>query len=145
MTGIKSGSKRSADHLTEAPTVAATSPGANNEVEEHRDIDIDDLFGIVSPEDDHNVEEKDNVGFDMNIPQTDDEIADVVDSGDEMDRGTNAAEALRAQVNAEGKDEQTSTSSSSSGSGSSESGSGSGSSSSSSDSEGSDEDTVNSI
>lgn len=135
MTGIKSGSKRSSDHLTEPPTVSATSPGAKNEVEEHHDIDIDDLFGSGTPEDDNNVEEKDNVGFDMNIPHTDDEIADVDDSGDEVDKGPNAAEALRAQVNAEGRDEQTSTSSSSSGSGSS----------SSSDSEGSDEDSVNSI
>ena len=76
----------------------------------------------------------------------DDEIADVDDSGDEVDKGPNAAEALGDQVNAEGRDEQTSTSSSSSGSSSSESGSGSGSgSSSNSDSEGSDEDSVHSI
>ena len=62
------------------------------------------------------------------------------------DKGPNAAEALGDQVNAEGRDEQTSTSSSSSGSSSSESGSGSGSgSSSNSDSEGSDEDSVHSI
>ncbi|XP_004503337.1 uncharacterized protein [Cicer arietinum] len=143
-TGIKSDSKRSYDQITEPPIVSATSPAAINEVEEHRDIDIDDLFGSGSPMDDNNVEEKDNVGFDMNIPLTDDEIPDVDDSGDEVDKGPNAAEALRAQVNAEGRHEQTSTSSSSSGSGSSESGSGSGSSSS-SDSEGSDEDSVNSI
>ncbi|KAK7246457.1 hypothetical protein RIF29_41325 [Crotalaria pallida] len=63
--------------------------------------------------------------------------------GDEVDKGPNAAEALRAQVNAEGREEHTSSSSSSS-SGSSESGSGSGSTSS-SDSEASDEDSVNSI
>jgi len=152
MTGIKFDSKRSSDHLTELPTVTATSPAAINGVEEHREIDINDLFGSGTPEDDNdieerdNVEEKDNVGFDMNVPLTDDEIADVDDSGDEVDKGPNAAEALRAQVNAEGRegrDEQTSTSSSSSGSGSS-SASGSGSSSS-SDSEGSDEDSVNSI
>ncbi|XP_061365871.1 uncharacterized protein LOC133309145 [Gastrolobium bilobum] len=156
-TGIKSGSKRSSDHLNEPPIISATSsPGAKNEVEEHQDIDINDLFGNGTPEDDNNAEEKDNVGFDMNVPHTDDEIADVDDSGDEVDKGPNAAEALkaqmqnvtaegmRAQVNAEGKDEQTSTSSSSSGSGSSESGSGSGSSTS-SDSEGSDEDSVNSV
>ncbi|XP_027342084.1 ELL-associated factor 2 [Abrus precatorius] len=144
-TGLKSGSKRSSDHLSEPPPfTSAISPGPKNEVEEHHDIDIDELFGSGTPEDDNNVEEKDNVGFDINIPHTDDEIADVDDSGDEVDKGPNAAEALRAQVNAEGRDEQTSTSTSSSGSGSSETGSGSGSSSS-SDSEGSDEDSVNSI
>lgn len=144
MTGIKAGSKMPSDHPIEPPSISATSPGAKNEVEEHQDIDIDDLFGSGTPEDDNNAEEKDNVGFDMNVPHTDDEFADVDDSGDEVDKGPNAAEALRAQVNAEGRDEQTSSSSSSSGSGSSESGSGSGSSSS-SDSEGSDEDSVNSI
>ncbi|XP_028757769.1 ELL-associated factor 1 [Neltuma alba] len=147
-TGIKSGgAKVLADNPTEPPTVGTTSPG-KNEVEEHQDIDIDDLFGSGSPEEDNIVEEKDNVGFDMNIPHqndTDDEIADVDDSGDEVDKGPNAAEALRAQVNAEGRDEQSSSSTSSSGSGSSGSGSGSGSSSSSSDSEGSDEDSVTSV
>lgn len=148
-TGIKFDSKRSSDHLAELPTVSATSPAATNGVEEHREIDINDLFGSGTPEDDNdieerdNVEEKDNVGFDMNVPLTDDEIADVDDSGDEVDKGPNAAEALRAHMNAEGREEQTSTSSSSSGSGSS-SASGSGSSSS-SDSDGSDEDSVNSI
>ena len=80
MAGIKSGSKMSFDHLNELPI--NTSPDAKNEVEEHQDIDIHDLFGSETPEDDHNVEEKDNVGFDMNVPHTDDEIADVDDSGD---------------------------------------------------------------
>lgn len=143
-TGIKAGSKRSSDSLNEVPI--STSPDAKNEVEEHQDISINDLFGSESPEDDNNVEEKDNVGFDMNVPQADDDIVDMDDSGDEVEKGHNAAEAVETQVNAEGRDEQTSTSSSSSGSGSSESGSGSGSgSSSSSDSEGSDEDSVHSI
>ncbi|KAK2385578.1 ell-associated factor Eaf [Trifolium repens] len=142
--GIKSGSKRSSDHLNEPPTVYATSPAAINEAEEPGEIDMEELFGGGTPEDDNNVEEKDNVGFDMNVPLTDDEIADVDDSGDEVDKGPNAAEALIARMNAEGRNEQTSTSSSSSGSGSSGSGSGSGSSSS-SDSEGSDEDSVTSI
>lgn len=146
MTGVKSSAKVLADNPTEPPTVATTSPGPKNE-EEHQDIDIDDLFGSGTPEEDNVAEEKDNVGFDINVPHqndTDDEIADVDDSGDEVDKGPNAAEALRAQVNAEGRDEQSSSSSSSSGSGSSGSGSGSGSSSS-SDSEGSDEDSVTSI
>ena len=56
MAGIKSGSKMSFDHLNELPI--NTSPDAKNEVEEHQDIDIHDLFGSETPEDDHNVEEK---------------------------------------------------------------------------------------
>lgn len=143
MAGVKSGAKVLADNPVEPPTVGTTSPGTKNEVEEHQDIDIDDLFGSATLEED-NAEEKDNVRFDMNLPRqndTDDEIADVDDSGDEVDKGPNAAEALRAQVNAE----QSSSSTSSSGTGSSGSGSGSGSSSSSSDSEGSDEDSVTSV
>ena len=78
-------------------------------------------------------------GFNTNLPtqnDTDDEIADV-DVSDEAGKGPNAAEALRAQVNAEEEqqqqqedDEESSSSSGSSGSGSSGSGSGSGSSSS---------------
>jgi ELL-associated factor len=74
-------------------------------------------------------------GFDINLRNQhdlEDEIADV-DVNDEADEGFNAAEALHAQVNAEGLQEDSSSSS-----GSSSSGSGSGSGSSSSDSDGSD-------
>ncbi|KAF1879228.1 hypothetical protein Lal_00047901 [Lupinus albus] len=142
MHDIKSDSKRPSDQPIEPPIISATSPGAENEVEEYQDIDLIDILGSVTPEDDHTAEDKDNVGFDINVPHTDDEIADVDESGDEVDKGPNAAEALRAQVNAEGRNEQTSTSSSSSGTGSSESSSGTGSS---SNSEASDEDSVTSI
>ncbi|CAL0300333.1 unnamed protein product [Lupinus luteus] len=142
MHDINSDSKRPSDQPIEPPIISATSPSAENEVEELEDIDLIDILGSVTPEDDHNAGDKDNVGFDINVPHTDDEIADVDDSGDEVDKGPNAAEALRAQVNAEGREEQTSTSSSSSGTGSSESSSGTGSS---SDSEASDEDSVTSI
>ena len=144
MTGVKPSIKGMIDHPTEPPTTSS-SPGPKNGVEEPHDISMDELFG--SAEDYNTAEDKDNVGFDINRPHqndTDDEIADVDDSGDEVEKGPNAAEALRAQVNAEERDEQTSSSSSSSGSGSSGSGSGSGSSSS-SDSDGSDEDSVNSV
>ncbi|KAF3432221.1 hypothetical protein FNV43_RR26960 [Rhamnella rubrinervis] len=146
--GARSSGKGIADYPSDPPNAPAPSPpeAKNGEVEEHQDIDIDEIFGTQSPEDGNTAEDK-NVGFDMNVPHhndTDDEIADVDDSGDEVDKGPNAAEALRAQVNAEERGGQTSTSSSSSGSGSSGSGSGSASSSS-SDSEGSDEDSVNSI
>lgn len=86
-------------------------------------------------------------GFDINLPNQldmDDEIADV-DVNDEADEGPNAAEALRAQVNAEGQQEEQDTSSSSgSSSSSSSSGSGSGSGSSSSGSDGSDGDSASS-
>ncbi|EXB65618.1 hypothetical protein L484_025884 [Morus notabilis] len=148
--GAKSASKGVADYSSDPPNTSSVAPdpkNENEEVDEHQDIDIEDIFGAELPEDVNAAEDKANVGFDINVPHqndTDDEIADVDDSGDEVDKGPNAAEALRAQVNAEERDEQTSTSSSSSGSGSSGSGSGSGSGSS-SDSEGSDEDSVNSI
>lgn len=147
-SGAKSVPKESVDHSVNVPNVSIDLPvPKNEEVDEHRDIDMEDLFGSGSPEDDEVAEDKHNAGFDINVPhnETDEEIADVDDSGDEVDKGPNAADALRAQVNAEGRDEQTS-SSSSSGSGSSGSGSGSGSgSSSSSSSDGSDDDSVNSI
>ncbi|KAF5737838.1 hypothetical protein HS088_TW13G00729 [Tripterygium wilfordii] len=66
------------------------------------------------------------IDIDINLPHqidTDDEIADVDVTDDEANKGPNAAEALRAQVNAEGRKDQTSTSSSSSDSESSGSGS----------------------
>lgn len=131
----------------ELPNVTIGSPDPKNvDADEHQDIDIDDIFGAVSPDEDNAAGQKADGGFDISIPRndSDDEIADVDDSGDEANKGPNAAEALRAQVHAAEKDEQSSSSSSSSGSGSSGSASGSGSSSS-SDSEGSDEDSVESV
>lgn len=82
--------------------------------------------------------------FDINIPaDTDEEIANVDASDDEGAKGPNAAEALRAQVNAQAREEgQQNSSSSSSSSESSGSGSGSRSSSSNSDSESSDAESV---
>lgn len=148
-TGAKSANKGVVDYSSDQLNVSAASPDPKNEeVEEHQDIDIEELFGSVSPENGNAAEDGANAGFDIsmrNQNESDNEIADVDDSGDEVDKGPNAAEALRAQVNAEGREKQTSTSGSSSGSGSSSSGSGSGSSSSSSDNEGSDDDSVNSI
>ncbi|EEF31322.1 ELL-associated factor, putative [Ricinus communis] len=146
ISGAKVPSKGISEHPTNLPNVSTSSPSPkNDEAEDH--IDIEDIFGSSSPYDDNTAEEKGDGDLDIIVSrqnETDDEIADVDDSGDEVHKGRNAAEALRAQVNAEERDEQTSSSSSSSGSGSSGSGSGSGSSSS-SDSEGSDEDSVNSI
>ncbi|KAL5553381.1 hypothetical protein UlMin_040782 [Ulmus minor] len=147
-TGAKSAGKATSDYSSDPPNVSSASPDPkNDDGEEHQDIDIEDIFGTESPEDGNAAEDRANAEFDMNIPHqndTDEEIADVDVSGDEVDKGPNAAEALRAQVNAEVRNEQTSSSSSGSGSGSSGSGSGSGSSSS-SDSEGSDDDSVTSI
>ncbi|XP_038707918.1 ell-associated factor Eaf-like isoform X2 [Tripterygium wilfordii] len=131
-----------AEFVFDQTNVSAASPGPkNDETEDHQDIDIDDLFGADSPVERNPDEQKVDGGFDINVrhdDDTDDEIADVDDSGDEADKGRNAAEALRAQMKAVEREKQTSTSSGSSAS----SGSGS---SSSSDSEGSDGDTVNSI
>ncbi|CAN0916160.1 ELL-associated factor 2 [Linum grandiflorum] len=146
------------DIRTEPPKLAAPlSPDDNDEDKEHHDIDIEDIFGSISPADE--AENKDiDMSHDNDTQQrqneSDDEIADVDDSGDEEHKGRNAAEALKAQVNngdedhnddksKEGDDQSSSSGSSSSGSSSSGSASGSGSNSS-SDNEGSD-DTVNSI
>ena len=145
MIGTKVANEGITEHPSHVPNVSTSSPSPkNDEAEEHQDIDIEDIFGAGSPDDGNAIEEKVDAGFDIIVPQqnnTDDEIADVDDSGDEADKGLNAAEALRAQKNADERDKQASSSSSSSGSGSSGSGSGS----SSSSSEDSDEDSVNSI
>lgn len=146
------------------PNPPAASPDAeprSDEMDEEVDVVIDD-----DDDDDVVVNETTgkgkspvnefHTGIDINIPHPgdlDDEIADV-DVDDVVDNVPNAAEALRAQVNAEVGGKQTSSSSDSSGSESSgsESGSGSGSgsesesASSSSDTESSEGgDSVNSI
>ncbi|KAB2619988.1 ELL-associated factor 2-like [Pyrus ussuriensis x Pyrus communis] len=174
--GAKAANKGVIDYSSDQPNVSAASPGPKNEEvnDEHQDIDIEDLFGSLSPDDGNAAEDEANPEFDIIMPHqndSDNEIADVDDSGDEVDKGPNAAEALRAQVmnaqgrethtdmfgdegNAEGRKTETSSSSSSSGSssgsGSSSSGSSSGSSSSSGsenggNNAGSDDDSVNSI
>ncbi|KAJ0038584.1 hypothetical protein Pint_22218 [Pistacia integerrima] len=78
-SGAKPAGKGIADPFDQQ-NVSATSLGSkNDEGDEHQDIDLVDIF----------------------VPRhhdTDDEIADVDDSGDEADKGPNAAEALRAQV-----------------------------------------------
>lgn len=127
----------------------STSSPDSKDCELEEDIDIvndnEDDFGTTENE---NLSEMEfNKGFDINLPHPadmDDEIAEVDVSDDVMDKGPNAAEALRAQVNAEAREEQTSSTNSSSGSGS-RSGSGSGSGSSGGDSESSDNDSVISI
>ncbi|KAK4367938.1 hypothetical protein RND71_011730 [Anisodus tanguticus] len=118
--------------------------------------DLDEELDILNDDEDDapkanggNITVKEfETGIDINIPHqndTDDEIADVDVSDDDEDKGRNAAEELRAQVNAEVKEDHTSSSSSSSGSDSSGSGSGSGSDSASSSSDNESSDTVNSI
>ncbi|XP_025816925.1 transcription initiation factor TFIID subunit 11 isoform X3 [Panicum hallii] len=123
----------------------ALSPDPNDE-EENLDI-LGDDDDNVSPNNMTSGHGTSVCGFDINLPDQgnmDDEIADV-DVNDEADEGLNAAEALRAQVNAEGEqEEQDSSSSSGSGSSSSSSSSGSGSGSGSSDSDGSDGDSASS-
>ncbi|XP_052625351.1 suppressor protein SRP40-like [Lactuca sativa] len=130
-----------------------TSPDPKNDddLDEQLDILNDDEEEIdinIETETEPKRQQQAFTGIDINIPhqnESDDEIAEVDVSDDEGDEGLNAAEALRAQVNAEERKEG-----SSSESGSSSSGSGSGSSSSSSsDSDSSDGDgdgdSVNSI
>ncbi|XP_059624601.1 uncharacterized protein LOC132267458 [Cornus florida] len=137
------------DYPSAHPNPSTTSPDLkNDDLEEQLDILNDDDDDGSGAADRGNAADKEiQTGIDINLPHqndTDDEIADVDVSDDEVDKGHNAAEALRAQVNAEGRHGRTS-SSSSIGSESSGSGSGSGSGSSRSDSESSDGDSVNSI
>ncbi|GJN05208.1 hypothetical protein PR202_ga22817 [Eleusine coracana subsp. coracana] len=115
--------------------------------------DQEDKLDILGDDDDNGLPNNVAAGqgtsihaFDINLSNQhdlDDEIADV-DVNDEADEGLNAAEALRAQVNAEGKQEEQDSSSSSGSTSSSSSSSGSGSGSSSSDSDGSDGDSASS-
>jgi len=119
----------------------ALSPGPNDE--ENLDI-LGDDDDNVSPNNMTSGHGASDCGFDINLPDQgnmDDEIADV-DVNDEADEGLNAAEALRAQVNAEGEQEEQDSSSSSGSSSSSSSSSSSGSGS--SDSNGSDGDSASS-
>ncbi|XVF20676.1 hypothetical protein REPUB_Repub12eG0022400 [Reevesia pubescens] len=144
--------ENNAEYPSSIPNQSTASPDPKTyESEEQVDIinDDDDNDGLGAAKQETAAEKvSTGVGIDINLPRQadmDDEIADVDVSDDEEDKvGSNAAEALRAQVNAQGKEEQTSSSSSSSGSESSGS-SGSGSGSSSSDSESSDGDSVISI
>ncbi|XP_059451473.1 suppressor protein SRP40-like [Corylus avellana] len=172
--GAKAKNVKDVDYPPSHPNPSTSSPDSKDcELEEHLDIingdsedcELEEHLDIINDDDDDDdgcgTAEKENItkrefntGFDINLPHPadmDDEIAEVDVNDDETDKGPNAAEALRAQVNAEAREEQTSSASSSSGSDSSgtesgsKSGSGSRSSSSSSDSESSDGDSVNSI
>ncbi|CAN1188114.1 ELL-associated factor 2 [Linum perenne] len=150
------------DDRIEAPKVSAPlSPSSDEEDKEHLDIDIENLFGSISPCIDGMASENKDIDMtndndtEQRQNESDDEIAD---SGDEEHKGRNsAAEAPNAQVNngdedhndkSKEGDQSSSSGSSSSGSsssGSSSSGSASGSgSNSSSDNEESD-DSINSI
>ncbi|KAL9427735.1 hypothetical protein AB3S75_029837 [Citrus x aurantiifolia] len=136
------------------PNPSTSSPEPKNfESEENVDI-VDDSDDSCEAARGSTYEKESRTGLDIdiNLPHQmdmDDEIAVDV-SDDYPDKGPNAAEALRAQVNAEGREESSSSSSSSdSESTGTESGSGSGSESASvstsTDSESSGADSVNSI
>lgn len=107
-----------------APSISPVDDKNEDGEEAHHEIDLVDIFGSFTPEKD-NAEKEDNadVGgeYEENLNKqlsiTEEEIADVDDdSGGEGEKGLNAAEALRAQVNAEVQKHETSSSSSSSGS-----------------------------
>ncbi|KAJ0241150.1 hypothetical protein HA466_0216020 [Hirschfeldia incana] len=94
----------------------------DGEEEGHHEIDLVDIFGSFTPEKD-NAEREDNADaggeYEENLNKqlsiTEEEIADVDDdSGGEGEKGLNAAEALRRQVNAEVQQKRESSSSSSS-------------------------------
>ncbi|XP_048534235.1 ell-associated factor Eaf [Triticum urartu] len=132
-------SNRSSKYQPVTTDPFSSSPDPNDQ-DENLDILGDDDNG--SPNNMASAQETSYRGFDINLPNQldmDDEVADV-DVNDEAEEGLNAAEALRAQVNAEGQQVEQATSSSSG----SSSGSGSGSGSSTSGSDGSDGDSPSS-
>ncbi|KAI4381483.1 hypothetical protein MLD38_007552 [Melastoma candidum] len=145
-TGLRAATTGAAIQSTDRRGGSSPSQGTrSHEGEENQEIDIEDLFGTASPDAADGPEEDVGIRVDDNDQRQnyyDDEIADVDDSGDEENKGQNAADALRAQLNVSKTESGQHTSSSSSSSGSD---SGSGSRSSSGDSEGSDDDSVNSI
>lgn len=136
------------------PNPSTSSPDPKNFEPEENVDPVDDRDDSCEAARGNTCEKESRTGLDIdiNLPHQmdmDDEIAVDV-SDDYTEKGPNAAEALRAQVNAEGKEESSSSSSSSdSESTGTESGSGggseSGSVSTSTDSESSDADSVNSI
>ncbi|KAG8373766.1 hypothetical protein BUALT_Bualt11G0059300 [Buddleja alternifolia] len=115
------------------------SPDLKNDYQEEEEEQLDILNADDEDGKTGTVDVKE-IDFDINmiphLTDTNDEIADVVASDDEAEKGPSAAEALKAQVAGERED---GSSSSGSSSGSESSGSGSGSASSSSDSESSDD------
>ena len=131
MTGPRT-SNRSSTYQPVTTDPFSSSPDPNDQ-DENLDILGDDDNG--SPNNMASAQGTSYRGFDINLPNQldmDDEVADV-DVNDEAEEGLNAAEALRAQVNAEGQQVEQATSSSSGSSSGSGSGSGSGSSTSGSD------------
>ncbi|KAJ7971265.1 Ell-associated factor Eaf like [Quillaja saponaria] len=114
---------------------SSSSPNPLLSSQEHKESELEEHLHRVNNDDDgHGTADKGtatkrefSTGIDINLPHPVDmddiEIAEVV-SDDEVDGNCNAAEALRAQVNAEGR-EKSSSSNSSSVSDSSSSGSGS--------------------
>ncbi|KAI9160715.1 hypothetical protein LWI28_010894 [Acer negundo] len=152
-TSLEPEIEKDVEHSSHLPYLSMSPADPKKlESEEHVDIvnDNDDTSEIAKRGSASEKEFRSGLNIDINLPvDIDDEIADVDVSDDEADKGPNAAEALRAQVNAEGRKQQSSSSSSSSESESSDtgsgSGSGSGSVSSSSDSESSNCGSVNSI
>ncbi|CAH8308497.1 unnamed protein product [Eruca vesicaria subsp. sativa] len=163
--GKRENSAEPAIPANNTPSISPVDEKIEDGEEEHHEIDLVDIFGSFTPEKDNAEKENADVGgeYEENLNKqlsiTEEEIADVDDdSGGEGEKGLNAAEALRAQVNAEVQKRSSSSSSSSSGSssgsdsdGRSKSVSGSGQSSSGSSSRGSgsggsdDEDEVNSV
>ncbi|KAI5591430.1 hypothetical protein BDE02_04G079300 [Populus trichocarpa] len=154
--------EKSMEHLLFPPNLSTSSPDPKNESEEQVDIVNDDDDGCETANKGKTSEKglpRTVLNIDINLPhqvETDDEIADVDISDDDIDKGPNAAEALKAlnavdkgpnaaealkALNAEGMKGQNSSSSGSSRSDSSGSESGS----SSSDSESSGGNSVFSI
>lgn len=105
-----------------APSISPVDDVKNEDgEEEHHEIDLVDIFGSFTPEKDNAEKDNADVGgeyeetLNKQLSITEEEIADVDDdSGGEEEKGLNAAEALRAQVNLEVQQKRESSSSSSS-------------------------------
>ncbi|KAF3517910.1 hypothetical protein DY000_02063610 [Brassica cretica] len=105
-----------------APSISPVDDVKNEDgEEEHHEIDLVDIFGSFTPEKDNAEIDNADVGgeyeetLNKQLSITEEEIADVDDdSGGEGEKGLNAAEALRAQVNLEVQQKRESSSSSSS-------------------------------
>nr|GMC93660.1 lisH domain-containing protein C1711.05-like [Ipomoea batatas] len=106
--------EKAADYPSSHANQSNASPEAkSDDLDEQLDILNDDVEGDTAANGGGDIIVKEiDTGIDINIPHhndTDDEIADV-DASDDDDKGRNAAEELRAQVNAEERGEHTSSS-----------------------------------
>ncbi|KAM7276265.1 hypothetical protein ACFE04_018131 [Oxalis oulophora] len=82
--GPKPMSKGFVDPFDQSHMFPSSPAPKTDEADEHQDIDIEDILGAGTPEEENHPEQKVDNGLDMNEPhhnESDDEIADVDDNG----------------------------------------------------------------